>query len=75
MFTELDNEGRADRAQSALNHFATECGETDNATSTQIGDLLGDLMHLCNREDLDFETLATTAECHYNEEVEEENET
>jgi hypothetical protein len=59
----------------AVEAFASKTGleiETDGL-ETAVSDLLADLMHLCDKEDLDFETCVARAEGHYHEERLEEN--
>ena len=63
----MDNDQRADLAQEALSNFGD-----DNGTASDLGDLLADLMHLCERDGIDFHQCLTTAEIHFNEEIQEE---
>ena len=70
----IDNEWRADTAQAAVHAFAAEafqtgCGE-DNATV--LGDLMVNLMHLCDREGINpWRKLMSSYRC-YREEVTED---
>ncbi len=41
------NDSRADHARKALQLFASLTGTTDENATTQVQDLLCDLMHLC----------------------------
>ena len=59
--TSPDNNSRADRAEIA----ATFYGDKQDDLSTNIGDLLASIRHLCDRETLDFDQLSATAEIHH----------
>lgn len=71
MWTDPTNDDRADWAQAALNEFArvTRMDTAGEDTDTTMGDLLCDLMHLAQREGLDFTALVARAQCNYDEEV------
>lgn len=58
-----DNDERADRADEALTTYCFEYGE-----ELQVRDLLCDLMHLCDRDDIDFDHELEMAEQFYGEE-------
>lgn len=57
--TEQMNEQRAEWARLALGAFMSATGQTDAEES--LGDLLCDLMHLCDRSELDFLPLVNKA--------------
>ena len=63
------NAERAEWALVAVEAFASETGlDTDedaDGLDTAIGDLLGDLMHLCDVEEIDFGRVLDTAQHHY----------
>jgi len=72
-YTGPKNADRADWAAAAVLKFATVTGMIENEDAeTTIGDLLADLMHLCDREGVDFHTCVARASDHYEEEVSEE---
>jgi hypothetical protein len=60
------NYARAAWAGSALRHFQSKTG-TDYEDS--LGDLLGDLMHWCDRNNFDFELALERARGHYEAET------
>lgn len=60
------NDKRADWASSAVKRFQ-ELTRTDDETA--IGDLLSDLMHLCDRSGENFEELLRKGRDHYREET------
>jgi hypothetical protein len=61
------NGQRADRALTAVRAWAA--AEMDNVElSTQIADLLVDMMHLCRREGIDFDKGLFNARMHHSEE-------
>lgn len=75
MFTEPTNDDRAYWAQVALKSFAREtrmdtAGEDDE---TILGDLLTDLMHFCDRHDIDFQRKLIGATVNYEEEKADED--
>jgi len=56
------NQDRAEWAAAALRHFQCTTGtDYDDA----LTDLLGDLMHFADRENLDFEAALAMARAHY----------
>ncbi len=64
------NDSRADHARQALQLFASLTGTTDENATTQVQDLLCDLMHLADRTDgLDFAESLTGAQWHYEAET------
>jgi hypothetical protein len=60
------NDDRAEWARAAVRHFQilTGLGEADGL-DTAISDLLADIAHLCDREDLDFYHLLQQSGAHY----------
>jgi hypothetical protein len=63
---ECQNDDRAEWAGSALRHFQSTTGcEFDEA----LPDLLADLQHWCDRNDIDFQKALETARDHYTEET------
>lgn len=73
----VDNNTRADLADIAVQKFAwlSDMDIKSESLETVITDLLADIMHLCKRENIPYESAHTMAEIHFNEEVsEEENE-
>lgn len=68
------NDERAVWAENALIHYMNQTTSADDY-ETALTDLLADLMHLCDREEVSFYRCFRLAEIHYNEEwQEEENE-
>lgn len=80
--SEVTNADRAGWAQAAAEAYASETrfdpreqvivnGDDDDKdhASEVIGDLLGDLRHLCDTLGLDFDTLSETGAMHHAEEV------
>ena len=60
------NDGRAEWAAAALRHFQCTTGsEYDDGLS----DLLGDLMHWCDRSGIDFDAELSRARMHYEAET------
>jgi len=64
------NEDRASWAQQAVAAFAAAINMEDEPLDTVIGDLLADLMHLCDNEKLDFNILLSRAQMNHIEEKE-----
>jgi hypothetical protein len=60
------NNDRAEWAAAALRHFQCITG-TDYEDA--LGDLLGDLMHWCDRNNFDFELALNRARGHYEAET------
>ena len=66
----VSNRDRAEWASAALGHFQSITG-TDHEDS--LSDLLGDLHHWCDRENVNFQNALDTARTHYQAECAEEN--
>lgn len=66
IFTNAD---RAEKARAAVEHY---CGDPDLETS--IGDVLGDLRHLCDEQGFDFDALLERGRDHYDYELADEAE-
>ncbi len=64
------NETRADNALAVLNAYNTD----GNDLETAIGDLLSDLRHLSEREELSFDRAVAMSQCHYEDEQHEGDE-
>lgn len=58
----------ADWALEAVKSYAARVGSLEEDVDVQIIDLLADVMHLCEREELDLNQLVERAEFHYEEE-------
>ena len=58
---------QADRAYDAVREH-TGLEQPPDELETEITDLLANLMHLCNREKVDFNLCLQNAQMHYNEE-------
>ena len=67
---DVNNNDRAEWAQTGLDAFAVEIGGRGEPLAQNMGDLLADLMHLCDREGIDFKDVLRVAETHYTEETE-----
>lgn len=64
------NEVRAERARRVLKAFQTECGLTEeDGLDVAISDLLCDLAHLCDQEELTFQLLVSRALRHHDVEL------
>lgn len=63
------NDERADKALDALAHYADICN--DRVDGTDVVDLLTDLMHLCDREEVDFDMALRDAQMNFEAECEE----
>lgn len=61
------NRDHAERAADAFNAYAEETAETD--TATLFRDLLADLMHLADREGIDFPAALSMARGHHEAEL------
>jgi hypothetical protein len=70
--TEPTNQARARWAAAAIAAFATETGTAGEDLSTQVGDLLADLHHLCDRAGICFRVCSQRAEDHYRAEIDED---
>lgn len=62
-----DNNARASFGARAAAAYANMCGV--NEAETVIADLLGDLRHLCDAIDIDFETVLGRSEVFHQEEI------
>ncbi len=60
-----DNGVRAGFAATALKAFSVRVGDQNEDLETNLGDLLADLMHLCDSLDLSFGAIVEDAEGHY----------
>lgn len=71
-FREPDNAYRSAMDAETLCYFARQTGlaRSDESVDTIIGDLLTDLMHLCDRLDIDFSGLLTVSSMHHEDESE-----
>lgn len=70
---EVTNDLRAEWADEAVYAFAAVTHAADEEElDTLVGDLLCDLMHLCDRDGLDFAALLERAQTHYAAEVADE---
>lgn len=65
------NDDRAQWAQQAITTFAVTTGMAgaNEENITILGDLLADIMHWCDRNDLRFEDVLAHARSHYQEET------
>lgn len=59
----------AEIAALTLSDFQRISGENNSPAAT-VRDLLGDLMHYCDREEIDFDDLLESARCQHAEELE-----
>ena len=60
------NEVRANRATQALLEYKAEGGYPDSDSNEDcLADLLCDLMHVCDRDELDFSEAMRSAELNY----------
>lgn len=64
----VSNESRANKAEHALYHYATDSWFDEPRTA--LLDLLSDLRHLAQREGWDFSQCVLTSEIHFNSEAE-----
>jgi hypothetical protein len=60
-----DNTERADRARSILNHFADLVRQQSESDESNLGDLLADLQHLCERDGTDFDACLNMGRIHF----------
>ena len=70
---EPENSQRAEWAENAMLSFAESVGQAhsgqwDEDRDTVYSDFLADLMHLCDRDDIDFDDLVLRGKGHFNEE-------
>lgn len=68
------NRERADWASIALDAFVAEMNMQDEDKETQLSDLLCNLMHFCDVEQIDWYRCVARAQDHYREEQAEERE-
>jgi hypothetical protein len=68
--TEPTNHARAQWA-AAVTAFAAETATTGENLATQVGDLLADLHHLCDRAGISYRICSQRAEDHYRAKIEE----
>ena len=69
----MNNADRARRARETLRYYVkAEQGDADWDTTNAITDLLTDLFHLVDQEDLDMQDRVQSALSHYHAELEEE---
>lgn len=66
---DVTNADRAEWANTALSAFVNEVGENDD--HTDLKDLLCNLMHWADRQEVDFEAALEGARFHYRAEIEE----
>lgn len=68
------NKERAERALHALREYKLYCDEETGELDREetIGDLLIDLMHLCDRSNISFDEIVSRAHEHHRHEVKEE---
>ena len=69
-FREPDNADRSAMAAETLCYFARQTGlaRSDESVDTIMRDLITDLMHLCDRLDIDFSGLLTVSSMHHEDE-------
>jgi hypothetical protein len=67
--SEPGNNERAGWARVGVKAFAKRTGIGDDDIATQVSDLLADLMHLADLEQLDWEDIVRRADGHYQAEV------
>jgi hypothetical protein len=75
--TDISNETRAERARNALEAHVESNGETFENSSSEIADLIADLLHLAERVDQGWDFIESTfraARMHYEAEVDAEEE-
>lgn len=65
---QADNNARASFAALALVTYTDKVGDSGEL-GTQISDLLGDLMHLCDSLGVEFDSAVDTARMHYTAEI------
>lgn len=62
---DLTNRDRAEFARTALSAMADEVGGKDNDVEIQLGDLMANLMHLCDVEAINFQACVRRGLDHY----------
>jgi hypothetical protein len=73
----LTNDDRAARAADVAEYYSSKPGMdpvADVGLNTTLQDLLADMMHLAANEGVDWDSVQTMAEVHFNEERDEERE-
>lgn len=61
----LTNGERADNGQECLSHVFDYA---ENDATTALEDMLANLLHFCDREDIDFDAAVSTAKMHWQSE-------
>lgn len=71
-FREPDNDARSAIAAETLCYFARQTGlaRSGESVDTIMGDLITDLMHLCDKLNIDFSALLTVSSIHHDNESE-----
>ena len=64
-----ENEERIARALELTDAYRILTGAEDEPMESVVTDVLTDLMHLCDNEDLEFDRLLHTATIHHEEEA------
>lgn len=68
----VKNADRAERARRIVKAYGQEVGQPDEDLETNLGDLLADLMHLCEVDQVDFEECLDRGELNFDEEMDDE---
>lgn len=68
----IDNQTRAERIDAALSAYRAHVGDGPAEPDEAVTDLLTDLRHYCDRENLTLTELNRIAETHYEAELAEE---
>lgn len=70
-------EDRGSFALVVLYHFSSDvgCNLDDEGVHAVMSDVLADMMHLCDKNGIDFQSVIHAAENHYQAELKEDNET
>jgi hypothetical protein len=61
-------EEKADAGRVAVEEHARATGNESDDYAAQVGDLLANLMHFCEREGVDFDGALSTARMHFEHE-------
>lgn len=69
----MNNLDRADTADQALATFTRATGMQGEDYETRISDLVANLIHLCDREDVVIDDVITRAKQHHEFELEDES--
>ena len=79
--TDISNAARAERAENALRHYIEARGEVFENSSSEIADLIADLLHLAatmdggeTEDESTVEAVLHLAQLHYEAETDEERE-